>query len=92
MPSDSHQSRQELEELWRERVYAARLTYGQASVRLRDALGDQAAWPLPAPDGSVSLRQALLEEAAARTEYTRVLKIFNDLIVYGTIPAIEATS
>jgi hypothetical protein len=46
-------------------------------------------WPInlaPDPDGRFALHQALQEESAARTEYMRILRIFNELIREGTLP------
>ena len=50
-------------------------------------------WPInlaPDPDGRFALHQALQEESAARSEYMRLLRIFNDLMREGTLPEEES--
>ncbi len=78
--------RKELEDRWRERLDTARHDYDVAVLRFDTVLSDQIKHPLPAPDGSRSVRLARCEESAARNEYMRLLRIFTDLIVHGTIP------
>ena len=46
-------------------------------------------WPInlePNPDGRFALHQALQEESAARKEYVRALRMFNELMREGTLP------
>jgi hypothetical protein len=46
-------------------------------------------WPInlaPDPDARFALYQALQEESAARTEYMRILRIFNEVMREGTLP------
>lgn len=83
-------SRQELEDIWSERVNVARRLYkiakleaSQAAVRIRN--GD-----LPLADGHFAFRKALRQEADALIEYQRVLKIFNALVLDGTRPDPDA--
>jgi len=79
-------SRSELEEIWGERVRAARLTYHFATLHFNKVLADQKAWPLPAPDGSAAIHNARREESAARDEFMRSLKILTDLLLNGKEP------
>jgi hypothetical protein len=79
-------SREQIEEHWRESVKTARLKYEFAVAESRRVLAEQKQWPLPAPDGSGAIRNAILEESAARNEYIRTLKVFTDLTIHGKIP------
>jgi hypothetical protein len=38
------------------------------------------------PDGGFALHQALRRESDALTEYKRILTIFSELILHGTVP------
>jgi hypothetical protein len=78
-------SRQALENLWRGRLQIADSEYRAAREAVVEAreLHSQ----IPSPDGNLALSQALLGEKLALAEYRRVLTIFTDLLVDGTIPA-----
>jgi hypothetical protein len=82
-------SPQDLEDFWREKAYQARRKYNQASSAAHEVMKVQRFWPLPAPHSSVSVSRALEAESKALAEYLRVLKISNDLIIYGKIPEPE---
>jgi hypothetical protein len=75
-----------MEEYWRDRTTAARRKYELAVAQAREVLEEQKRWPLPAPDGSGAVRNALLQESAARNEYMRTLKVFTDLTIHGKVP------
>ena len=77
-------SRQELEDIWRERLsealrryQVARLQTTTALVRSRD---------IPQPDGNFAFRKAQWVETMALAEYKRILGIFNDLVIDGKVP------
>ena len=71
---------------WRERVLLARKKYELAVGQCRQIVKEQQQWPLPAPDGSTAVKNALLQESLAREEYMRVLRIFTDLTIHGKLP------
>ena len=75
-----------MEEDWRHRVKVARTKYDLAVAECRKVLAEQKKWPLPAPDGSGSVRNAHVQESVARDEYMRVLRVFTDLTIHGKIP------
>jgi hypothetical protein len=74
--------RQEIEDLWRERLDKARNQYELAVYQRRHC--EESA---PSPD--IPLRSAQAIESAALEEYKRVLKILVDLSVDGTTPESE---
>jgi hypothetical protein len=79
-------SRLELEELWKTRVRQAEQDYLRAKAESAKALEEQARGRISSPDGHYGLIHALRMETAAVSEYTRVLRIFNDFILHGTVP------
>jgi hypothetical protein len=80
-----NQSRQELEDIWRERVREARIKYEQASKAFRATWGEQFERELTT-DPTFAIEQARNREVAALKEYMRVLKVFTDLVVHGKRP------
>ena len=79
-------SRAELEQVWRTRLSESRTSYDVSVAQCRKVLKEQKRFGIPAPDGSFAVRQALVQETAARNDYMRVLQIFTDLVVRGKIP------
>ena len=79
-------SRGTLEDLWKQRIQEAHQEYQRAKSACAQALEEQASGRIPVPDGHYALLRALRMEAAATSEYTRVLRIFNDLVVCGKTP------
>ena len=79
-------SHRELTDVWRERLRQSRAKYDVAKAQSRVIVADLKQGLFAAPDGSAALRNAGRTEQAARGEYMRVLKIFNDLVLYGKIP------
>jgi len=77
--------RKELEAVWRRRVTAAKLRLDFARLYLKEVEGDLAADAVPVADGHFAFRKALRAERFAVAEYTRVLRIYTDLIVHGII-------
>jgi hypothetical protein len=86
VPQIAAHLRLELEDQWRERVMSAQSEFDLAVAQFRAALEDRRNWHLRAPDGSAAIRHARLRESAARGEYARVLGIFSELLIHGTIP------
>jgi hypothetical protein len=82
--------RRELEAAWQRRVSHAQARYGEKAAIARLLKTDRLALPLserPAdPDGAFALDQALRRESEALGEYRRVLTIFSELILHGTVP------
>jgi len=76
---------------WQQRLKRARSLYAE-KVAIRKKLLAECrgrVWPInlkPDPDGRFALHLALQEESAARNEYMRALKIFNELMREGTLP------
>ena len=79
--------RAELEALWRKRLDEAADRHEVAKQNLRKVLDNlNQGLPTP-PDGSDAVRQAALEETAARNEHMRMLKIFSDLLLHDKTPS-----
>lgn len=78
--------RQELENLWRTRLRDAALRLEFARNFLKEVQQDFPSCDLPSADGRFAFQQALRAENNALAEYNRLLRIFTDLIVDGTIP------
>jgi hypothetical protein len=70
---------QELEKLWKQRWDAAKLKLELAAISVT-----QIEQQMPSKDDAY--RQALEAEIHAAVEYTRVLRIYTDLVVHGMIP------
>jgi hypothetical protein len=83
-PRLSPKSRQELEDLWRERVEALRLEYSRSSADCHRFAEFQN--QLPAPDGAYRLTQALRVEAEARRKFTEAVVTFSRLVIHGIAP------
>jgi hypothetical protein len=76
---------------WRQRLKRARSLYAEKVAIRKELLSERRdpVWPInlaPDPGGRFALHQALQEESAARTEYMRILRIFNELMREGTLP------
>ena len=81
--------RRELEAAWQRRVSHAQARYREKAAIARLLMTDRLALPLserPDPDGAFTLDQALRRESEALGEYQRVLTIFSELILHGTLP------
>jgi len=85
-PENPNVNRQELEDEWQERLHEAQKRYHEATARSNEALRVFRERSVPTPDGGEGYNRALREETLARREYMRVLRIFTDLTVAGTIP------
>jgi hypothetical protein len=79
-------SKAELTDVWTARLHQSRAVYDSAVSRFREVLADQHKGLMPAPDGSQAVRNARLQESAARNEHMRILRIFTELVVAGKIP------
>jgi len=80
-------ARRRLEEVWRERVEAARADYRLALAQWRQVQSELRTHPPPGE--RPSLPQALRREIRARAKYVRVLRTFTRLILHGEIPKAE---
>jgi len=80
-------SRQDLEDLWRERTNIALSRYRLAKLECAKAIAEQS--HSAPPDGSFEYRKTLRAENIALAEYRRVLEIFTDLTVSGKRPPEE---
>jgi hypothetical protein len=76
--------REALEDLWRERTDLARRRYRIAKAECAKAISEQS--DAAPPDGTFGYRKALRAENAALAEYSRVLRIFGDLVANGKMP------
>jgi hypothetical protein len=81
----SSPSRQELEEIWRQRVREARLRYEEACAAFRSTWGEHFETGLSA-DPTHAIQEARKVESQALAEYVRVLKIFTELVLRGEAP------
>ena len=75
-----------LEDLWRERLDAHRVSYQQAKIGYAQAIKQGAEGSCPGVDGSFAIQKALRAENRALSEYLRVLRIFTELILHGNVP------
>jgi hypothetical protein len=78
--------RKDTEEQWRVRLADARGAYESAVAQFRSASEDFRSRTLPTPDGGLGVHLAIAAETNARKEYMRVLRVFTDLVLYGTHP------
>ncbi len=85
-PTPIPRFRQELEEVWRDRVRRHLELYRTASELARRASDEVHAGLIPPPDGSHALGKALAQESDARARYISTLRIFTDLVLYGKYP------
>jgi hypothetical protein len=87
-------SARELKAAWQQILKRARSLYAKKLAIRKEMLAESRGrvWPInlkPDPDGRFPLHQALQEESAARTEYMRVLKVFNEFMREGKLPEEE---
>jgi len=71
---------------WRQRLNDANLRLDFSRNFLKEVQRDSAAGGIPVPDQHYAYRKALRAERFALAEYSKVLRIFTDLVVNGTIP------
>ena len=76
--------RDELEDAWRKRVEEALHKYRQATQRYSKLLANQPDGVAPEPGSP--LAQARCAQSEALQEYTRLLRIFSDLVLLGKPP------
>jgi hypothetical protein len=79
-------NRQQLEDLWREKVKASLARYWNARAECQNAVQEQKDQLTPSPDGAFAVSLALKKESEALAQYKRVMRIFTDLVVHGKIP------
>ena len=79
--------RQELEDTWRQRLEQLREKYRAASDIYRALLRKEPEGETPSPDSP--LARARQAESEALLEYSRVLRLFSDLTLYGKLPEEE---
>lgn len=77
-------ARHELEDAWRVRLEQNRRLYQDANTRYRGLLTEKPDGQPPSPESPLALARAA--ESEALMEYSRVLRIFNDLTVHGKLP------
>jgi hypothetical protein len=78
--------RADVENVWREKVRIARERY-QFAIEQTHATAMAVGEKLyVAPDGAQATKNARVTEKDALREYRRVLRIFTELVVYGTSP------
>jgi len=76
----------DLEQLWCERVEAARIRYNEARDAAAAALIDWRNGKLPQSDGGFALHNANAAELDALRRYKRAVQVFRNLIVHGESP------
>jgi hypothetical protein len=81
-------TKQELENIWRERVREARLLCEKASADFRGTWGAHFEQELEA-DPTFAIQHARKVESKALAEYVRTLRIFTDLILHNKMPPDE---
>ena len=80
-------TKQELENIWRERVRNARLRYEETG-KASDAIWEEHFGMTPTPDSSNAIQARRIESQAFR-EYMRVQGIFTSLVLKGEVPPNE---
>ena len=83
-------TRRDLEDAWRVRSEMARERYEMASRQYRKLLDEKPEGLIPRHDDPVALARHAESEALA--EYSRNVRLFTELIVYGRIPEEELAS
>jgi len=73
-----------LEEQWQGRVRHAKLNLDLCRLYVKQT--QALAADIPPADGGYAFRRALKSEQSALAEYTRALRIYSDLVVYGKLP------
>ena len=82
--------RRELERYWREQWQKAKADLDTVSTRVESLKQDASC--ANGPDGGYAYARyarAMMEETTALVEYSRVLRIYTDLVVHGKLPADE---
>lgn len=77
-------ARNELEELWNQRLAQALDRYHAATKEYRELLRQETDGRPPSPDSP--LARAREAESQALMDYSRVLRIFTDLTLHGKLP------
>ena len=80
------QDRRELQHYWKERLSTAKRVLDAAQANVQ-SVKDNAC--LDSPDGTYAharYTRAVLAETTALVEYSRVLRIYTDLMVHGKMP------
>lgn len=83
---DEPQDRRELERYWKERLSTAKIILDAAHANVQSVKYDAG---LDGPDGTYAharYTRAVLAETTALVEYSRVLRIYTDLMVHGKVP------
>lgn len=81
--------RKELERHWKERWRKAKLDLESARAHVL-SFKDHVSSGLYGPDGDNAYQAAMAGETAALIEYSRVLRIYTDLVVHGKLPNEQA--
>lgn len=83
------QRRWELEEQWRQRVKAARGAYIHVSVQYVRMVKELGHGQIPPTDGCFAVASARRAEAWALNEFKRIMRVYTDLVLNGSIPTAE---
>jgi hypothetical protein len=86
MEEGSETNPAKLKARWRERVREARVDYERAQDAVAKSFAECHGKPLPASDGFLALKQAMLRERVSLNEYMRTLRILCDLVLYDKMP------
>ena len=76
-----------MEREWKERLSTAKLDLDAARANVQSVKDDASG--LSGPDGGYAharYTRAMMDETAALIEYSRVLRIYTDLMVHGNLP------
>lgn len=75
----------ELEEKWQARLRDSKLRLDVCRLYVKQM--QAAVADIPPTDDGYTYRRALQSERSAVAQYTRTLRIYSDLVVYGRVPA-----
>jgi len=88
--SDDRLSLEELKGAWKQRLEEAERRLADARDDVRNVEAELTAESIPSPDVHYAYQRALRIEKLALERYAKVLVIFKDLVLHGTIPEEKA--
>ena len=75
----------DLELYWKDRWVTAKRDLEEAHARFRSVAENGSA--MIGPDGGYAYRKALELETAALVRYSKTLRLYTDLVLYGKVPS-----
>lgn len=79
------QERHELERYWKDRWHKAKFNLEAARANVESVKHDATS----GPDGNYAYARAMKTETAALIEYSRILRVYTDVVVHDKVPPRE---